>query len=117
MAKRIRVIQPSERMHMKIKAIGIALLLSHSLSYGMVTIIGNKDCGEWFKLEGPKVWLMGYLSGLNVMVAEDKKNDPLGNLNSAEQAILWMDNYCKANPLTTVADGAQKLYIELAQKK
>jgi hypothetical protein len=109
--------QPFEKKPMKIKAIGIALLLSHSLSYGKL-IFGNYDCGQWFVIREPaKAWLLGYLSGINAMMANDKINyDPLKKLNSAEQAFLWMDNYCKANPLSSVVDGASDLYLELQKK-
>ena len=109
--------QPFEREPMKIKAIGIALLLSHSLSYGIVNF-GDYDCGLWFvKKEPAKGWLLGNLSGMNAILANDKiKYDPLGKLNSAEQAFLWMDNYCRVNPLRTVSEGALELYIELQKK-
>jgi hypothetical protein len=39
--------------------------------------------------------------------------DPLRKLNSVDQAFLWMDYYCRANPLTNVSDGATRLYVEL----
>lgn len=109
--------QPFERKPMKIKAIGIALLLSHSLSYGMISF-GSYDCGQWFvKKEPAKAWLLGYLSGMNAMLANDKiKYDPLDKLNSAEQAFLWMDNYCKTNPLKSVFDGGVELLLELQKK-
>ncbi|MDM0117529.1 hypothetical protein QTI66_36050 [Variovorax sp. J22R133] len=55
---------------------------------------------------------------MNAIVADDKIGyDPLHNLTSADQAYLWMDNYCKANPLKGVADGAADLFIEVQQKK
>ncbi len=58
---------------------------------------------------------MGYLSGINLMVA-DKNKDPLDKINSAEQIFVWMDNYCRANPLKNVREGAQDLFIELQKK-
>lgn len=99
------------------RAIVIALLLSHSASYA-VRIYGTYDCGQWFvKRELAKSWLLGYLSGVNVMLADEKiKYDPLGKLNSAEQAFLWVDNYCKGNPLETLESAGMKLYLELQVK-
>ena len=79
----------------------------------------NYDCGEWFKPEfrtSARTWLMGYLSGINYATATSSQ-DPLSKLNSADQAYLWMDNFCKANPLKTVTQGANKLYEELEQTK
>lgn len=101
---------------MKIKAIGIVLLLTHSLSYGAgVTTFGDYDCGEWFtKRNVARAWLLGYLTGINFMVADEKKRyDPLSNLNSADQAYLWIDNYCKANPLKQLSTAGNLLYLEL----
>ena len=104
---------------MKIKTIGIVLLLSHSLSFGAVsTHFGDYDCGEWFtKRPVAGAWLLGYLSGINAMAADEKKRfDPLNNLNSADQAYLWVDNYCKANPLKQLSSAGQLLYLELQKK-
>lgn len=94
--------------------IGLALTVTTALAIGG-TIFGAYDCGQWFKKqEVAKAWLLGYLSGMNGMVADDKlKYDPLGKLNSAEQAFLWMGNYCRQNPLKTVEDGGAQLYLEL----
>lgn len=99
---------------MKINKFGLVLLLSHSLLYGQ-TIFGDSDCGEWVSNKnGSRAWLLGFLSGINSMQANVKyKYDPLGKLNSASQAFLWMDNYCKANPLMYVHEGALILYGEL----
>ena len=89
-----------------------------SLAFGMamasaqaVTYIGAYDCGEWFKRPVAKAWLLGYLSGMNQMAAG--YSGPLDRIGSAEQAYLWMDNFCKANPLKTIRDGAIDLFTEL----
>ena len=78
---------------------------------------GNYDCGTWVKNSSiiHKAWLMGYLSGSNSKVAKHKY-DPLGKLQSADQAFVWMDNFCQKNPLETVESGANKLFRELESK-
>jgi hypothetical protein len=38
------------------------------------------------------------------------------HINSANQVFLWMDNYCKTNPLKTVGDGGWVLFKELRKK-
>lgn len=82
-----------------------------------VTSFGNYDCGEWFTKRQPaRIWLLGYLSGLAAGDSQAKV-DVLDRLNSADQAYLWMDNYCKANPLKKVSNGAVQLYIELDGKR
>ena len=78
------------------------------------TMFGSPDCGQWLadRASHQKSWLLGFLSGLNVAIAE-KNFDPLDRLNSADQAFAWMDNYCRNNPLKLVSAGAAKLYEEL----
>ena len=83
------------------------------------TEFGVPDCGYWFKPAARQVniaWLMGFLSGDNVGITATMrtlKTDPLERLRSGEQAVLWMDNYCNANPLNDVSQGAQALYNEV----
>lgn len=107
------------------------ILLSAIISIGIFTnseadaiaMFGTADCGEWVKANTPqrKSWLMGYLSGLNSALSDSKTNlDPLNELSSASQAYLWMDNYCKDNPLSAVPEAANTLFLELlarAKKK
>jgi hypothetical protein len=38
-------------------------------------------------------------------------------MNSADQAYVWLDNYCRQNPLERVRSGARDLYTELARRK
>lgn len=86
------------------------------------TAFGAIDCGQWIKSprQADKAWLLGYLSGLNAMWQGDTKNiprDPLDALSSADQAFLWMDNFCRASPLKKVDSGAIALFFELVAKR
>jgi hypothetical protein len=87
---------------------------------------GTPDCGLWMKerknskSNNPtwdeivnRAWLVGFLSGLNA----DERNSNFLAKASADQIYLWVDNYCKANPLNDLADGGQTLSIELIKKK
>jgi hypothetical protein len=104
----------------------VALVVAFSLwvlpaSSQTSTTFGSPDCGQWIAEKTPmrSGWLMGYLTGLNWlhdMVGNNPK-DPLDALNSADQAYLWMDNWCKANPLKKVTTGGVELFIELMGKK
>lgn len=88
--------------------------------------LGQMDCGQWIAdgRNTDKAWLLGHLSGLNlsaVMAAHNRKGappsiDPLSTLGSAKQAFLWMDNWCRANPLKRVGEGSLTLYLELTEK-
>lgn len=96
---------------------------------------GSSDCGQWMKRtdsvgikNAREAWLAGYLSGINAMYrAEEIKraaslwpyqpdDDPLGKVNSIDQLILWMDNYCTKNPLSNVPKGGKELFTELTNK-
>ncbi len=84
-------------------------------SRAQATVFGGADCGEWFnqkKNPTARLWLTGYLSGLNAALAKGGV-DPLNKFNSMEQAYLWMNNYCKENPLKGIQAGANALYREL----
>lgn len=96
----------------------IAAVLTLSLTYGRCQVIefrtfGVPDCGEWFTTRhNSSLWLMGFLTGRNLSM----RSNPLAALNSADQALLWMDNYCRANPLGSVIDGAGQLLNELDKR-
>jgi len=87
---------------------------------GAQTSFGGADCGQWLKQKAPsdKAWLLGFMTGFNAMYAiqKDTDEDPLRNINSAEQIFVWMDNYCQKNPLEKVGMGGLKLFIELMLK-
>ncbi|VTU43077.1 hypothetical protein E5P1_00428 (plasmid) [Variovorax sp. PBL-E5] len=55
-------------------------------------------------------WLLGYLSGLSMR--HEPPNDPLADL-SPEQANLWMDKFCRENPLSNLQIGGSRLFSEL----
>ena len=95
----------------------LLLVATSTCANAGVTMFGTYDCAQWFiKKELAKSWLLGYLSGLASM-DDGKSGDVLDRLNSAEQAYLWMDNYCKANPLNTIGKGGNALYLELQRRK
>ena len=102
----------------------LGLMLSVALiSFNAVaieTVFGSPDCGSWVQQGSlpKKAWLNGYMSGLNVQhqLQELKPNDPLSKINSVEQMAVWMDNYCKKNPLEMVSLGGWILFVELTKK-
>lgn len=106
---------------MKNGIFALLILAMPTIGYAANTSFGTPDCGQWVKTARPseRAWLLGYLSGMNTVWDGEgnKPADPLGKLNSADQAYLWMDNYCKANPLKNVSTGAVDLFFELVKKK
>ncbi|MFM2434454.1 MAG: putative exported protein [Pseudomonadota bacterium] len=105
----------------KINALLLLVGLLVSTGASAVEIIGAPPCENWVKARNEnnswlarvfQGWLVGYLSGL--AVGRDK--DVLGETDSSS-IDLWMDNYCKANPLKDVGDGGIYLYFELVKQK
>lgn len=83
-------------------------------------MFGNTDCGQWTAKPSAtqKEWVLGMLTGMNYQHQMDGlwPVDPLNNLNSAYQAFLWVDNYCKAHPLNGVNNAVVDLFNELWKK-
>ena len=87
------------------------------------TVFGSRDCGRWVKrIDSPQTkvategWLAGYMSGMNFLHVANGKKDALEKVNSLDQMILWMDNYCNNNPLSSASDGAFTLFLELIRR-
>jgi hypothetical protein len=98
----------------------LALLVAIAGPTHAQTVFGATDCGSWVNqpTEPRKAWLLGYMSGLNVRheVAGLKPPNALDKVSSANQIFLWMDSYCRANPLKNVGDGGWTLFKELMSR-
>ena len=103
-------------MKTKLLTVIIVVMASSTVLAKDFIAIGNRNCGEWVRDQtvSDKAWLVGFLSGINVTGVT---NDALKKIQSTSQIYLWMDNYCKANPLQMVSDGAYKLLDELVARK
>jgi len=104
------------------KKIALLITLSSVCCFAQAQkIFGVVDCGQWVNDRVPaekefnKGWLLGYLSGLNL--GNPGSKDQLLKVNSADQIFLWMDNYCRANPLQKVRLGADALFEELERRR
>jgi len=100
---------------------GIALVMVFLNPVQASTTWGVSDCGEWVNKSkntpSMRTWLLGFMTGLGVMhELNEKTDDPLKKLNSAEQMYVWMDNFCQKNPLKTVTLGGVNLFLELRNK-
>ncbi len=83
---------------------------------------GTNSCGRWLEerkkdsLESATltVWVVGFLTAYNVYVA------PSGDVlegTDVDGAVAWIDNYCTAHPLETVASASEALVRALAPKR
>ncbi|HEY2967293.1 MAG TPA: hypothetical protein VGK75_02910 [Casimicrobiaceae bacterium] len=57
-----------------------------------------------------KIWLNGFLTGLNV--ADNSGKDVLRTID-APTVVLWVDRHCSQNPDSDLVDAATRLFIEL----
>ncbi len=95
------------------------VLMSWSTSnIAQVTVFGSTDCGTWVnqKRITDKTWAIGYISGVNAATSTPR-NDILKSIKSAEQIWLFVDKYCRDNPLQTVLTALNNLWIELTPQK
>ena len=115
-------------MTIKMKLIAALITLTVSSPvFAQTTRIGMSDCGQWFsdtqvQKQNNRAWVLGWLSGVNNQINIDSPKgqtppDYLAQLNSAAQAYLFVDNYCRANPLETLGAAADQLMADLITKK
>jgi hypothetical protein len=115
---------------LRIILVGIALVLFSEMALAAtVTGRGAESCGVWVKDREDEsrgrsagstlniTWLLGYLSGLSAATGKDFWDKPNVNSLDNESVALWMDNYCRANPLKGVAEGANGLFLERTRIK
>lgn len=83
---------------------------------------GTVDCGRWIKAREEKIsevlegYVQGTINGLALgRSVEIWKGD--GIEVSVDQAFLWLDNYCRQNPLQDVMPGLIKFSDERTSKR
>jgi hypothetical protein len=60
---------------------------------------------------GPKIWILGFLSGVGFLGFWQEGINPLNGLD-AEAVLAWMDNYCQKHPLVLIADAGEAFVRE-----
>jgi hypothetical protein len=89
---------------------------------------GDPDCGVWVKPETQarelenRAWLIGFLSGVNMGLSiaspttVGQQTSEVGFNLTNEQIFLWMDNYCRTNPLSSAMYGVGELMQDRNKK-
>lgn len=99
-------------------SLALALVLASGMSAGQnIWVETPEDCAEWLKARKQKrsspheARLVGLLTGMAIgrMVDVWKAQ---GKPMTREEAYLWMDKYCEANPQSRVVIGAEVLANE-----
>ena len=94
-----------------------------------VQIQGATSCGRWVEYEAKgnqnteinfsRTWVVGYLSGLASASQKEFWGGGQSGVNNLDTAsvFLWIDNYCRANPLKDIDDAAMALFFERIKNK
>jgi hypothetical protein len=93
-------------------------ILSASTPALALSTIGDMTCPKWTSNRADpttavqsRSWLLGFMTGLAITSQTD-----VLQYTDAESVGLWMDNYCRAHPLDTVATSGLALFTELRER-
>jgi hypothetical protein len=105
-----------------LKVMQVLFAIGFSANSNALSVYGGDSCGKWVKDRAEpnqptlnavidEKWLIGFISGIVAGTNVDflKQTDP-------DSIYLWMDNYCKKNPLSTTLEGGEVLAIELTKR-
>lgn len=87
-----------------------------------IVLRGASSCAHWTKgreqndAKYEKTWLTGYFSGLAIGLDLNFWGDKGADELETEAAWKWMDDYCAANAKNSLVQGAEKLFLERANK-
>lgn len=101
------------------------LLITFNLSFistnaYAVLLAGAPSCSSWIKQKetaswesaADNTWLLGFISGY----AQYSNTNVLKRINDLSSLYLWVNNYCRTNPLNKVNDAGDALFKELKKK-
>ena len=111
---------------MKRLALIVAMTLVSTGAWGYnIKGVGNDSCGSFVSVKQTKEadyyvymhWVTGFITGGNVERGRNGGNDSIGDGLDAEFIELWLENYCRANPLNDLDQAADALVNELISKE
>ena len=107
----------STRKQLATSVLFVSLLTTTSFGVNAATIKGAQSCGVWIEDREAKrfpvqAWVIGYLSG--IASATDSNFLQATDLPSI---ALWVDKFCRANPLKDISDAGNELARELMARK
>ena len=113
---------------LRIMLVGLVLMLFSEMALA-VWIRGGVSCGAWVEAREKEKkgdefdswiarrWLVGFLSGLAFGESKEFWGVPNVDPLNTDAVYLWMDNYCQANRLNDIGEGAERLFDERTRKK
>ena len=98
----------------------LCVVATSALANNAIIGAGGTTCGKWVENRRTDAyyhhqlnWVLGFVSSYNYYLhAGTETYGVIGSTDSASIAV-WMDNYCKENPLETVFAGSVQLVTEL----
>ena len=102
-------------------ALVFTLVLFSSATNATILGSGAASCGTWTgdrqrneaRSQLNQAWVLGYVTGYNVYKsAQENVTKPM----DTRAMMLWIDNYCDANPSRDIADAAKALIDELTDR-
>lgn len=83
---------------------------------------GQRSCGTFIEARNSRsdqggyagAWIGGYITAYNAITPNTYSILGASDYNSV---ILWMENWCKANPLSSVTSGMEELTIALYPRR
>ena len=99
-------------------ALAVALMTG-SETWAEYTLIGSgtDSCGTWtadrsdtLRFYQNRQWILGFLSGVGFIGTEQGVN-PLKGVD-AKAVWAWMENYCQAHPLVSIATAGEAFIRE-----
>jgi hypothetical protein len=113
--------EPTPMSRLTVAALAATLFAAPApaLPQGII-VEGIPDCGLWVKARSTdrsailEEWLVGFLNGIAVGTQTEFWHAGGIPINR-EQVYLWMDKYCREEPLSRVIEGAFRLHAERHQ--
>jgi len=83
---------------------------------------GSRPCGSWLQVRSQALpdstvlqsWVLGYITSINANVLKISQDVASGA--SSDALFSWIDNYCAAHPLDSLARAASSLVDSLRSK-
>jgi hypothetical protein len=96
----------------------IAFALFAEIAHSEIVVEGQADCGLWDKARQEKRsavlehYVLGFLNGMAMGTDTEFWRPPNALPISRDAVFLWMDGYCRKEPLSQIITGAHRLFRE-----
>jgi hypothetical protein len=120
----LRFVAPATISWLALLSLAIAVPTpAHAASNQYVILgAGSRPCGSWLQLRSQALpesailqsWVLGYVTSVNANLLSVNQDVTAGATPDA--LFSWIDNYCAAHPLDSVARGAGAMLDSLLVK-